>query len=216
MIADNTPAARSNIPEDWLIGMTCPVCGDTHLTIEREITQPDQLFCRSCMTLFEMSQDMEFIRLVRAPSNLPSDMASRWVKPASVGRMAYQYAQHTDALITLTDDNLSLEDRVKALIRLHNSPDKIREILYRLPGVSIEKVEEAIANANQQKSKRDPAWTIALGVGVLLLVLTLVVVLITLPGQQELPTSLQPTTASNSFLDRNCSALGVKVYEFEV
>ena len=203
MLSDNTPSPRSNIPEDWLIGMTCPVCGDTHLVIEREVSQPDLMSCHSCMALFEMSQDGGLIRLVRAPSSLPPNLANQWVKPASVGRLAYEHAQKTEPVASFVED-LTLEERVIALTRLHNSPDKVRQVLSRLPGVTTEQIDAAIAKVNPEKGKNNSAWTFILGIGVVILAVAIGVVLLTTPGQggqEAAAPSAQATATSVNFLN---------------
>ncbi len=200
MVEENPQIPRSNISEDWLIGMLCPVCGNPHLSIERELMQPDRMSCNSCMSLFEISQNGEMIRLVRFPAILPSDLQSKWIKPAAVSRLAYQYARRTEPLIPQPEIDIPLEERVKALARLGNSPDKIREILLRLPGMTFEQVEVALSGYKKQKSEAS-GWTIALGTAVVLLAFTLVVVLITLPAQPQNENNPEKTSAPQSFLN---------------
>lgn len=201
---------------DWLIGMVCPVCGDAHLTIEHELTQPDQMSCNACTTTFEVAQDGETVRLVRYPSHLPAELRNGWFKPSAITRIAYQAVKQVEPLIAASAPvvDLPVEERVKKLARLGNPPEKIRAILSRQPGIDIDMGQvDAVLATYQKQNKGSATWSLVLGGLVVVLAIVVIAVLLlqsappaNLASQAnpDNPAALQPgtkATADSPYLD---------------
>ena len=195
--------------------MVCPVCGDSHLSIERELAQPDQMSCKACATNFEVAQDGETVRLVRYPDHLPAELRAGWFKPSTIRQIAFQSPKHEFPQSAPVVVDIPLEERVIRLIRLGNSPDKIREILSRQPGVMIGQVDEILDNFKKQSgNNRSSTWMVVLGGLVVILVIGVIAALLFQPSPPANPAgttnsgganTLQPnassTQASSPYLD---------------
>jgi hypothetical protein len=183
MPTDTASTARFTIPDDWLIGATCPVCGYPKLIIEHFHDQPDQLACSVCATHYQVAQDGVHVRLLKFSSRLPQDLGERWLKPAEISEIALRIRREADASAPTTQPagEISLALRAKRLAELGNPPQKIREILLRLPGVAPAQVDEVLTPVEKKVAHKGGSVLWVITTALLTVMILVVVVMLILP-----------------------------------
>jgi hypothetical protein len=205
MPADTASTARFTIPDDWLIGATCPVCGYPKLVIERYHNQPDQLSCSVCATHYEVAQDGEHVRLRKFSSRLPQDLAERWVKAVEIGEIATRIRREADAPAPPTQPGgeISLALRAQRLAELGNPPQKIREILLKLPGVTAAQVDEVLTPVEKKVAHKGGSVLWVLTTALLVVMIVVVIGMLILPMLGPKKDSTTVNGASNNNVTAN-------------
>jgi len=209
MPTDTASTARFSIPDDWLIGATCPVCGYSKLIIERYHDQPDQLLCSVCATHYEIAQDGEHVRLHKFSSRLPQDLSERWVKPVEIGAIAIRVRREADAAAHAgqSGGEISLALRAQRLAELGNPPQKIREVLLRLPGVTPAQVDKVLAPMEKKAARKGGSVLWVITTTLLAVMILAVVGMLILPMLEAKKDSPMITGApGNNVTDNNNSS----------
>lgn len=179
-------APRWEIPNAWLGGGHCPICGGDGLQIYHLKEYPDYFACHCCEISFEVENGGKLVRLKHIPDDMDQvydHLRFRWVEIAAIRELALKdrpslahKQKEPETLLPagpLTDEEVMR--RAVAMLRLGNKPKMVETILLQA-GATPEQAERAFQHLKslqvqaEQRQSGKFIWIVAIALVLILAV----------------------------------------------